>query len=92
MLLRKLLHECGPWPERADPDAIADALSPAWRGARVFVTRTAARRAWRRAGREPRGAAERLAHDVEAAIVAGGGDGSHVERCLVGCMTSYLEV
>ena len=72
MLLRNLLHDCGPWPEGADPEAIADALRPVWRGARVFMTRPAAKRVWRRERREPRGAAERLAHDVEAAIGARG--------------------
>ena len=92
MLLRNLLHDCGPWPEGADPDAIVDALKPVWRGARVFMTRQAAKREWRRERREPRGAAERLAHDVEAAIGAGGGSCAHVERCLVGCMSSYLEI
>ena len=90
--LRKLLHECGPWPEGADPDAIAEQVEAAWKGARVFMVRPAVKRAWRKEEREPTGAAERLAHDIEAAILAGGGDGERVELCLLALMTDHVLV
>lgn len=92
MLLRELLRNCGPWAVGTDPDAIAGRVEGKWKGARVFMTRPAVARAWATEGRPPRGAAERLAHDIEVAVLAEGGDRSHIERCLLAVMTDRIIV
>ena len=90
MHLRDVLTECGPWPMATGPHEIADGVRERWGGARIYITRPAARRAWRRERREPTGAAERLAADVESAILAAHGTDAHVERVLTMVMGSYL--
>lgn len=93
MHLRDVLAQCGPWGSAADPYAIARRVACQWGGARIYMTRDAARRAWRRRGDEPTGAAGRLAADVEGAILAApGGTDAHVERVLTMVMGSYLWV
>ena len=67
-------------------------LGPVWRGCRVFITRSAAKRRWRTEKRAPEGAAERLARDITEAILAEGGTEEHVDRILLACMTSYVEI
>ena len=92
MHLRDALAECGPWPVVVEPREIAAAVAVGWGGARIYMTRPAARRAWRRERREPTGAAERLAADVEVAILAAQGTDAQVERVLTMAMGSYLWV
>ena len=92
MHLRNLLIESGPWPMLVDPVAMAERLAPVWRGSRVFMTRAAAKRRWCAEKRDPEGAAERLASDIANAILAEGGAEEHVERILLACMTSYVEL
>lgn len=92
MHLRDALASCGPWPMASGPHEIAAALRGRWGGVRIYVTRSAVRRAWRRERREPAGAAEWLAADVEAAILAARGTEAQVERVLTMVMGSYLWV
>ena len=90
MRLRNLLNESGPWPMMTDPFSIARDVERRWGGALTFVTVSAAQRRWHAEGREPRGAAECLARDIERAILGGGGEEEHVKRVLLGCMSSHI--
>ena len=92
MNLRNLLRDSGPWPHNVRPEAIEARLHPRWKGVRVFMKQPACKRIWRRERRDPAGAAERLAADIEAAVLVEGGDEYHVRGVLVGCMGSYLNV
>ena len=92
MNLRNLLLESGPWPMIVDPVEIAEQLNPTWRGCRVFFTRNAVKRIWRSENRVPDGAAERLVADIERCILDQGGSTEHVERVLLACMSSYVEL
>ena len=92
MHLRRLLDDCGAWPEEEGREAVIHRLRPAWSGTRVFMTKNACRRAWRGECRGPFGAAERLANDIEAAILAEGGTDAQVRDVLLGCLSAYLEI
>lgn len=92
MRLRSLLVDAGPWPPGVEPAVIAARLEARHHGARVFVTRPAAKRRWRIEGRHPRGAAEHFAADIEGAILGSGGTDAHVERVLLACMSSHVFV
>ena len=90
MLLRRLLLESGPWGILQDPDRMADRLIDEWKGVRVYMTASACKRSWRRIGREPSGAAERVAAAIESAILAEGGTEHHVKRVLIAAMGDFL--
>ena len=92
MRLRSLLKASGPWPDGVEPEVIAARVGGQWRGVRVYMRRPACKVAWRRERREPAGAAELLARDIESAILAEGGSDAHVTGVLIGCMGSYIEV
>lgn len=92
MHLRKLLAECGPWCTAAAPARIAQSLESRWGGARVFMTIPAVKQRWRAEGRDPKGGAERLAADIEQAILDCGGEREHVERVLLACTGGHLFV
>lgn len=92
MRLRSLLVEAGPWPPGVAPAAIATRIEARWRGSLTFMTVPAAHRRWRADHRDPRGAAEHLAADIERAILDGGGTVAHVERVLIACMTAHLYI
>ena len=92
MHLRSLLIECGPWGMAQDPVAMYARVRKHWRGSRVYITQGAARRAWRRGKREPEGASERLAADIEAAVLAEGGTHEQAGRVLLACMSTYVFV
>ncbi len=90
MHLRDILLEAGPWGLGQDPDVMYVRVREQWRGARVHMTTSAARRDWRKRRREPLGAAERLAADIERAILAEGGTELHVDRTLLASMGWHL--
>lgn len=92
MSLRRLLAESGPWPSVLTATRIAHAVESRWKGARVFMTIKAARLRFRAEGRDPRGAAECLAADIEQAIHDCGGQRAHVDRILLACMTNWIHV
>ena len=90
MHLRSLLIESGPWGMGQDPASIHAAIAAEWGGARVFMTRAATKRAWRREIRAPRGAAEHVAAAIERGIRDAGATDAHVERVLIGCALTHL--
>ena len=91
MNLHRLLRSCdllSPTQRRA----ISDRLRADWRGIRIWMTVSACKRAWRCEHRGPRGAAERAAADIDAAIPAEGGTEHDVRAVLISCMSGYVEI
>ena len=92
MLLRDVIAESGPWEPRQSPERIAGRVEGDWRGSHVYMTAAAAKRLWPREGRPPRGAAERLAADIERAVLAEYGTGDQVDRILFALMGSRVTI
>lgn len=90
MHLRDVIPQCGPWPMVVDVHGIAPIVAARGGGARVYMTRSAVRRRWYRDHREPRGAAEMVAAEIEQAVLASGGTMEHVERVLTMTLGGYL--
>lgn len=69
-------------------EAVVDAMRPAWKGARLYMPARPAREG----GRVPRGAADRFALELRAAIVDAGGTAAQADEILTALSAGYFWV
>ena len=71
-------------------DQVVSLVVAQWAGARVYLPVRTARLDWTDSGRQPRGADERLAADIAAAVRAAGGTRFDTNRILMSLAAKHL--
>ena len=92
MLLRDVILHVGVWEACPNLKRIVARLEENWGGARVYMTVNAGKRLWSQKGRQPYGAAERLAAEIESAIRADGGTDELVDAILLSLIGERFSV